>query len=323
MEIIEIGFLDIRFEYTRVKDASFERRLLSSIIENDIQEPLQVVLEEHSERPLLLDGFKRYRCAKKLGMGTVPVAYLGNDVVFGFLSILRRDGTSDISTIEQATLIEELHTRYGLSIYTIANHLGRSPSWVSMRLGIVEEMSSFVRHKIMSGTFPARVYLYVIKGFTRVNKIPEDLINAFVGAVSEKQLSTRDLFILFHGFFDGGSGIRQVILEGDVHWALKLLKSEVQEENKALFMKEQRFIEALKNVGAGVMEIQSHAETIDRTNIYFMQQVNVLSYTIVKHLKSFSTVIKELYDRSGSAGCNSDFIPARDAQEKDSRDAAR
>ncbi|MDO9528602.1 MAG: hypothetical protein Q7J27_05505 [Syntrophales bacterium] len=71
VEKIEIINLDLRYEKFRLKSKEIERALLASIIEHDIQEPLKGINLEDGTK-ILLDGFKRYRCAKKLKIGMVP-----------------------------------------------------------------------------------------------------------------------------------------------------------------------------------------------------------------------------------------------------------
>ena len=63
VEKIEITNLDLRYEKFRLKSKKIERALLASILENDIQEPLRGV-DLGDGTKILLDGFKRYRCAK-------------------------------------------------------------------------------------------------------------------------------------------------------------------------------------------------------------------------------------------------------------------
>jgi len=62
---VEILSFDLRFEGHRLRNKAAERILLASISENGIRDPLQGVDMEDTR--ILLNGFKRYRCAKKLG----------------------------------------------------------------------------------------------------------------------------------------------------------------------------------------------------------------------------------------------------------------
>jgi ParB-like chromosome segregation protein Spo0J len=51
--------------------------LLASIVQRGIGEPLAGV--DAAEGRFLLDGFKRYRCARKLGLDGLPYVSLGQE----------------------------------------------------------------------------------------------------------------------------------------------------------------------------------------------------------------------------------------------------
>ena len=74
---VEILRLDLRYESYRLKSLEAERRLLNSIIEHGIKDPLQGVDDKGSL--ILLNGFKRVRCCRKLKLKMVPYQSLGND----------------------------------------------------------------------------------------------------------------------------------------------------------------------------------------------------------------------------------------------------
>src|ERR1039457_3552106 len=127
----ELSSLDLRYEGLRLKAAALEERLLGSIAQRGIEEPLEGV--EIKERSVLLNGFKRYRCARKLLLATVPYASLGSDEGGGILSLLRTSNNRALSILEQAGFIDELKHARQMSVAQIAAELSRSKSWVSMR----------------------------------------------------------------------------------------------------------------------------------------------------------------------------------------------
>jgi len=71
-ENVELSSLDLRYEGHRLRDDAREARLLASIAERGIEEPLEGV--DTSTARFLLDGFKRCRSARKLGIACVPYA---------------------------------------------------------------------------------------------------------------------------------------------------------------------------------------------------------------------------------------------------------
>lgn len=88
LQQIEISRLDLRFEGHRLKNKEAEMKLLTSISENGIRDPLQGV--ESADMYVLLNGFKRYRCAKKLSISIVPYCNLvQGDTGTGIIELLR------------------------------------------------------------------------------------------------------------------------------------------------------------------------------------------------------------------------------------------
>jgi hypothetical protein len=309
VELVELSAVDLCLEHTRHKDSDAERRLLSSIMERDIVEPLQVSVGSQSRSYVLLDGFKRYRCARKLEKGIIPVECIAEDVAGGVVSLLRRKAGGALSVMEQAALIQELHDRHALSIYDIAVRLERSPAWVSVRLGMIGDLSELVRGKIMSGTFPARAYLYGIKGFTRVNNVPRHRIDTFVAAVSGKGLSARKLCVLSRAYFTGGSAVERLIIEGDAHRALRMLSAATDADDDTMLDKRQsRFIKNLRATSQGINRIVGSVDDVAQGPPSCMQYVNLWCTAIQRQINEFSKVIKELYDRSGPPECGGDPV---------------
>jgi hypothetical protein len=96
--------------------------------QSGIQEPLQGV--ELSSTRILLNGFKRLRCARKLHIHTGPFVSLAADEASGIVYLLRVANDHALSLLEQARFLDELQAGGGLSV-------ARSPSrfpqqaWVS------------------------------------------------------------------------------------------------------------------------------------------------------------------------------------------------
>ncbi|MBA7571925.1 hypothetical protein ES708_13695 [subsurface metagenome] len=220
----EVNTISTKYESFRLRDKNREKFLLQSILQHGIREPLQCVQGDGVKSYILLDGFKRLRCSYKLRLHMVPVVLLGTDEVACILQFIRLSAKRSLSTLEQAHFVDELHTRYGLTVSDIAERLERSKAWVSVRLGILEEMSQVVREAVFSGRFPVRSYMYTLRQFTRVNGIAGTHIDRFVHCVSGKGLSTRDIETLAYGYFRGGEHLKHQIEEGNLSWTLRQMR---------------------------------------------------------------------------------------------------
>lgn len=220
---IEMGAISRKYESYRLKNEYRERQLLSSIAEQGICEPLTCAGNCESEY-VLLDGYKRLRCLSRLKIFLVPINSIGTDEQDAIIQLIRLSNNKSLQTLEQASFVDELHNNFGLTITGIAERLGCSPAWVSLRLGLIGEMSDTVKQNIFTGRFPIRSYMYTLKGFTRVNNIGKNQVDRFVSSVSGKKMSTRDIDTLAYGYFRGGEKIRKQIESGNLSWTLKALK---------------------------------------------------------------------------------------------------
>ena len=147
-EEIELAELDVRYENYRMKNPAFEKRLLASIAQRGIEQALEGAAA--GEGKILLNGFKRRRCALHLGIRRVPYVSLGEDQAGAILNLLRLSNQSALSLLEQARFIDQLR-QLKMSVADIAEQLSRSKSWVSMRLGLLEEISPRVQEEILAG----------------------------------------------------------------------------------------------------------------------------------------------------------------------------
>ena len=134
-ENIELNTLDLRYQDYRLRDDAREARLLSSIAQRGIEEPLEGV--DTPAGRLLLNGFKRFRCAKKLYIGTVPYVSLGDEEAAGILMLMRIRTDQGLGILEQAKFVVDLLTIHGMGLADVAETLGRSKGWVSMRSSLL------------------------------------------------------------------------------------------------------------------------------------------------------------------------------------------
>ena len=87
MENVELSSIDLRYETYRIRDKRDEARLLDSIAQRGIEKPLEGV--DTAQGRILLNGFNRFRCAKKLLVDCVPYVSMGKDEVLGIVDLIR------------------------------------------------------------------------------------------------------------------------------------------------------------------------------------------------------------------------------------------
>ena len=163
---IEISKLDLRYESHRMKNPEVEAELLASISRRGIEEALEGV--DVKQSGVLLNGFKRYRCACRLHIHSVPYLSLGSDEVTGIVNLLRIPESRALNILEQARFVDELAEAGGMCVAEIAAELSRSKAWVSMRVGLIAQMSSAVSKELFAGRFPTYAYMHILRPFMRM-----------------------------------------------------------------------------------------------------------------------------------------------------------
>jgi len=295
---VELSQLDLRYEDYRLKQAAAEARLLASIAQRGIEEPLEGV--EVQQASVLLNGFKRYRCARKLQLHVVPYTSLGEDEVTGILGLLRTAKNKALSILEQARFIDELKNVRHLSVAEIAAELSVSKAWVSMRLGLLGEMSPTVRQKLFSGAFPVYPYMYILRQFMRMNGVKKQEIEQFVVAVSGKDLSVREIEQLAHGCFRGPASFRQEILKGNVGLALEQMKH-VAPDPEGCSEFERIVLHDLEVLQKYMQRVMGKSQDPRLQSRVFHAQSHLLTAGILSRGTSFIQTLKQLHDRNGQA----------------------
>lgn len=298
IEEVEISTLDLRFESCRLRHPSHEARLLLLITEQGIQEPLEGV--DTAEGRLLLNGFKRLRCARKLGLTTVPYVCLGSDEAMGVIELLRSSNNRTLNILEQAGFIDLLYHRHHLCLAEIADLLSRSKSWVSMRLGLIGQMSPRVRQKLFRGAFPVYAYMYVLRQFMRMNEVPKSEIEEFVVSVSGHALSVRDIEYLAHGFFRGPESFREQIRAGNITLSLKQIQ-EVPEDPQGCTPLERALLHDLEILQKYMQRVMGKSQNPRWKSQTFCVQANLLSGGILRRAAAFFEMMRQFHDRTGQA----------------------
>jgi hypothetical protein len=292
---VEIAGLDLRYESYRLKNPIKERSLLASISQHGIKEALHGI--DLGEKRILLDGFKRYRCALQLSIETVPYDCLSEDEALGIIQFIRQSGAKGLNILEQAKLIDELISVHNMSYAEVAGHLEKSKAWVSLRAGLIGQMSELVKEKIFSGQFPVYSFMYKLRPFRRLNGSSQKEIDDFVGLVSGKGLSIRDTNLLCDGYFKGSAEFRQQIRTGDIGWGLKYLK-ETELSGDGCTVVERQLLKEMEISKSYMNRVMYRSRDAGIFSNHFYSQCEIISAGLLRQLERFKRVIEELHDRS-------------------------
>lgn len=309
VNVVEISSFDLRYESYRLKNPAREKALLVSILEQGILEPLQGA--DTPKTRILLNGFKRYRCAQKLAIHIVPYISIGTDEAIGIINLLRIANAKNLNIMEQARLIDELKTVHKMSTEEIARLLEKSKGWVGMRFEMLKQISPCIMEKILNGEFPVYCYMYTLRPFMRMNGIKKEEIDEFVVCVSGKNLSIRDIQMLAHGYFKGSVDYREQIKNGHISWSLNWLKENISpspgssgcsELEKAML----RDLEIIEKYMHKVILSKLSNDKKYKSNSFYAQ-ANLLSGEILNQMESFVDALEEFHDSTKQTA--SDLLP--------------
>ncbi|MGB3125337.1 MAG: hypothetical protein WBB95_16100, partial [Pseudomonas sp.] len=275
-----------------------EARLLASIAELGIEEPLQGVDTEDGR--FLLDGFKRYRCCSKLGIDCVPYASLGQQEAAGIVHLMRLGNDKTLTILEQARFVVDLLALHNMTLLEVAQTLRRSKAWVSMRRGLWEEMSPAIQELLLAGAFPVYCWMYTLRPFRRMNATTADQIERFVQSLAGKQLSVRDIELLAQAYFGGPASLREAIEAGKFGWSLEQMKN-VPEDREGCSQPERTLLKDLQILRKYMRRVMTKCADPRLDSRAFHAQANLLAGGLLSSLQPFQERIQKFHDRSGHA----------------------
>jgi ParB/RepB/Spo0J family partition protein len=280
-----------------MRNDAAEARLLASIAERDIEQPLAGVNTPQGR--LLLDGLKRYRCAAKLGIECVPYVSLGEEEAAGIASLMRAKQKT-LSILEQARFVVELISMHDMTIADVAETLSRSKAWVSMRRGLLTEMSQAVQEILFRGAFPVYSYMVTLRPFMRINGVSQKEIERFVQAIAGQRLSVREIELLAHGYFRGPASLREAIDQGNWKWSLEQMQT-VPETCEGCNDVERGLLRELERLLKAMQGVMTRCDSPHLQTRPFHAQANLLVGSLLSRRESFFQKMEEFYDRSGHA----------------------
>ena len=297
-QTVELSTLNRRYEQYRIRDDAGEARLLASIAARGIEEPVEGV--DTPEGRLLLNGFKRCRCAVKLGIGCLPYRSLGDEEAAGILHLMRVPAGKSLNILEQARFIEDLLSIHGMQVADVAETLSRSKAWVSMRRSLLREMSGEVQRILFRGSFPVYCYMYIVRQFMRMNSVGRDEVERFMKSVACKRLSVRDIELLAHAYFRGPDSLREAIDNGNFSWSLEQMKN-VPEDREGCTPPERQLLKDLQILRKYIGRVMPKCHDQRLNSRAFFAQSHLLTGNLLCVIEPFSQKVKELHDRSGLA----------------------
>jgi ParB family chromosome partitioning protein len=208
---LEFHQLDQKYAALRIADAPRIARLVASLCEHGQQQPVLVVRSvEVGERYVLIDGYARVAALGELKRDTVQATVLGLSEAQALLLTFRLEHNRARSAIEEGWLLRELVHTHAIAQHQLVALVGRSASWVSRRLALVEVLPAAADEAVRRGAVAAQAAMKCLVPLARANKRQcEQLVTNLQG----RRLSVRQMVQLYAGWRAGNAEQRQRIVE--------------------------------------------------------------------------------------------------------------
>ncbi len=151
-----------------------------------------MIVIRDAERFVLIDGYLRVEALRRLQRDTAtattwPLSEIEALLHHRHLAIAKR------AAIEDAWLLGRLRD-HGLTMDELARRLCRSKSWVSHRLGLLDELAAAAQERVRAGTVPPHAAMKYLVPFARANKRQCELLLAGLG---DTRVSVREVGALY------------------------------------------------------------------------------------------------------------------------------
>lgn len=208
-ERLEIVHLDLRYTHTRVRAPRSVLRMADSMERFGQISPVLVV-KGTDDRPILIDGYLRIQALHRLGRDMVGAQVWDGEESDALLYILARSQERHWEAYEQASLIKELHIHHKRSQSDIARLLGKTQSWVSRRLSLLDNLPETINEAVRSGRISTWGATRILVPMARANsehahKMSEHLKKA--------KMSTRDLCRFFEHYKRANKKVRENMVD--------------------------------------------------------------------------------------------------------------
>ncbi len=206
---IELHQLERPYAGLRIRDARHTADLLADLSHEEpgdgLARSVLVVRAEARERFVLIDGYARVAALEQLGRDTTSAIVLPMRACEALVFACKLEAQGRRCALEEGWLLQQVQQETGLSLVALAQRFGRSPSWVSRRLGLVEALPAAVQQQVRSGAIASRAALRSLLPLARANEAQCcELVCGIAGA----ELSVRSIERLYLAWRDGDSAQR-------------------------------------------------------------------------------------------------------------------
>ena len=242
---INLADLDERYGRLRVADRRREAQLMASLAEQEQQDAIIVVVGGDG-RYVVIDGYKRVRALRRLRRDTVKAVVWEAAAKEALAAAYRATSRQGYNAIEDGWLVYELHRVGGWDLGKTAAELGRSKSWASRRLGLVEGLPECLAEAITAGRVGAHAAANHLVALPRGNSAQG---RQLVERVCALELTERQIQALCEHYRAASAATKHKIAEYPERFLKALEAARAGPHNPALNELENRVLKHLELIG--------------------------------------------------------------------------
>lgn len=143
---IDLHLIDQKYAHTRILDVKTISAMIRSLDQFGQISPVSL-----TSQYVLIDGYIRVTALNKPGSDTVLACVFDLQEQAALFQFLADQNKKTPQALEQAALIAELKTSFGLSLAQIAMGLGKDKSWVKRRLDLITSLPPDILDLVRAG----------------------------------------------------------------------------------------------------------------------------------------------------------------------------
>ena len=203
---LEFHQIDYRYEGLRTRPPRKERQVLASLADHGQLLPVVVVAADVPF--ILVDGYKRVRALQRLAHDTVRATVWAIDEAEAVILEQVMRAADPAGPLAQGWMLDELRTRFGLSLEELGRRLDKTPSWVSRRLALVRELPDAIQTQVRAGRIAPHAAMKYLVPLARANR---EACLTLADAIARAQLSTRQVGDLYALWQEGTEDMRTLL----------------------------------------------------------------------------------------------------------------
>jgi ParB/RepB/Spo0J family partition protein len=148
---LEHHCIELSLSHIRIAAPSELKKLITSIDSYGQIVPVIVVSAGLPNQFTLIDGYLRVQAMRKLKQDIIKAEVWECSAADALLTFLASHNQRHWEAVEEASALRELETQYQLSQEQIAKQIGRTQSWISRRLALLDALPDKLVHAITEG----------------------------------------------------------------------------------------------------------------------------------------------------------------------------